>query len=242
MGKHSALVDLASRSGQSAFEELLSAADVVVTGYRPGSLDRFGLAPESLADRRPGVIVGQLSAWGAYGPWHRRRGFDSLVQAATGISLLEGQRDEEGEEIPGALPAQALDHGTGYLLAAAVMRALTEQRRGRCGSTLVRVALAQTADWLMNGLTSQIRHAASGTSTSSPASASTAAPGTSPAEESGADGAHKSGPADPEAWLAEADSPLGRMRYVLPPVGYEGSPSDWSRLPVPAGADPAVWW
>ncbi|MCH6163569.1 CoA transferase [Streptomyces marispadix] len=233
MGKRSALLDLASRAGQSAFEELLSAADVVVTGYRPGALDRFGLAPESLADRRPGVIVGQLSAWGAYGPWHRRRGFDSLVQAATGISLLEGQRDEEGEEIPGALPAQALDHGTGYLLAAAVMRALTEQRRGRCGSRLVRVALAQTADWLMNGLTSQAQHAPS---------ASTSAPGTTPGEEPGGDQSRRQDLADPAAWLAEADSPLGRMRYVLPPVGYEGSPSDWSRPTVPAGTDPAAWW
>ncbi|QPP05644.1 hypothetical protein G4Z16_03700 [Streptomyces bathyalis] len=219
-GKRSALLDLSSRSGQAAFDELLAAADVVVTGYRPGALDRFGLAPESLADRRPGVVVGQLSAWGAYGPWHRRRGFDSLVQAASGISIIEGQQDEAGEGIPGALPAQALDHGTGYLLAAALMRALTEQRRGRCGARLVRLALSQTANWLMNGLTSQI----------SPYALSQAAEAA--AQE----------PVDPAAWLAETDSPLGRLRYALPPVAYDGSPTDWPHPPGMPGTDPAAWW
>ncbi|MYR04306.1 CoA transferase, partial [Streptomyces sp. SID6139] len=113
LGKRSATLDLATR--RDAFEELLAEADVVVTGYRPGALDRFGLSPEALAERHPALVVAQVSAWGAYGPWGGRRGFDSLVQAATGIAVTEGSARE-----PGALPAQALDHGTGYLLAAAV--------------------------------------------------------------------------------------------------------------------------
>lgn len=144
-GKRSTLLDLSRRSEQAVFNELLSEAHVVITGYRPGSLDRFGLAPESLADRRPGLVVGQLTAWGSRGPWHRRRGFDSLVQAATGIAAAEAD-PESGR--PGALPAQALDHGTGYLLAAGVLRALTEQRTSVAGARLVRAALARTAWWL----------------------------------------------------------------------------------------------
>lgn len=147
-GKRSAFLDLSGRSGQATFETLLDSAHVVLTGYRPGALDRFGLAPESLTDRRPGLVVGQLSAWGSYGTWRRRRGFDSLVQAAGGIAV----REEHPDGTPGSLPAQALDHGTGYLLAAAVLRSLTEARRGRSGSRVVRAALTQTADWLLNGL------------------------------------------------------------------------------------------
>ncbi|MFJ9906426.1 CoA transferase [Streptomyces sp. NPDC101152] len=143
-GKRSALLDLAA--DRSVFEELLATADVVVTGYRPGTLDRFGLSAPALAERRPGIVVAQVSAWGAYGPWARRRGFDSLVQAASGIAAIEGPK-----RAPGALPAQALDHGTGYLLAAGVLRALTEQSRDG-GSRLVRLALARTAEWLVNGL------------------------------------------------------------------------------------------
>ncbi|MBN0044137.1 CoA transferase [Streptomyces actuosus] len=139
-GKRSAVLDLACDGAR--LEELLAAADVVVTGYRPGALDRFGLAPEALAERRPGLVVAQLSAWGSAGPWAHRRGFDSLVQAATGIAAEEGTADR-----PGALPAQALDHGTGYLLAAAVLRALTEQS-AEGGTRLVRLSLARTAAWL----------------------------------------------------------------------------------------------
>ena len=147
LGKRSALLDLAAGGDRRVFEELLGEADVVVTGYRPGSLDRFGLSAEALLERRPGLVVAQLCAWGWDGEWAGRRGFDSLVQARCGIAVIEG------DERPGVLPAQALDHGTGYLMAAAVLRALTEGG-GRC----VRFSLAGTASWLVN----EVRAVASG--------------------------------------------------------------------------------
>lgn len=203
-GKRSATLDLVA--DRRAFEELLAAADVVVTGYRPGALDRFGLSARELAERRPGLVVAQLSAWGSYGPWAGRRGFDSLVQAATGIAAIEGSAER-----PGALPAQALDHGTGYLLAAAVLRALTEraeQGYGRC----VRLSLARTAAWLTN----QIQPSPAGNAGNMPY-----------------DG--------PDAWLAERDSALGRLRYALSPVSFEGGPVDWARPPGVWGTDPARW-
>ncbi|MGW0424503.1 CoA transferase [Streptomyces sp. NPDC003015] len=206
-GKRSATLDLAT--DRQTFEGLLQAADVVVTGYRPGALDRFGLSAEALAERRPGVVVAQLSAWGAYGPWRERRGFDSLVQAATGIAVLEGSAEQ-----PGALPAQALDHGTGYLLAAAVLRALTEQPH-EGGSRFVRLALARTARWLTDGVDDMGDLAAGDAGTGS------------------YDG--------PGPWLSEADSALGRLRYALSPVSFEGGPTDWGRPPVPWGTDAPGW-
>lgn len=144
-GKRSVSIDLASGSGREVFDELLAGADVVVTGYRPGALDAFGLTPRSLAARRPGLVIGRLSAWGK-GPWAGQRGFDSVVQAATGIAVAETD-PKEPDGPPGALPAQALDHGTGYLLAAAVLRALTEQH-DEGGSRLATLSLARTAAWL----------------------------------------------------------------------------------------------
>ncbi|MEV0635471.1 CoA transferase [Streptomyces sp. NPDC050619] len=206
-GKRSTTLDLVA--DRRAFEELLAAADVVVTGYRPGALDRFGLSPEALAERRPGVVVAQLSAWGAYGPWAERRGFDSLVQAATGIASVEGTA-----QLPGALPAQALDHGTGYLLAAAVLRALTEQSYEE-GSRFVRLALARTAEWLING----IERGGAGDS----------------------GGAGDTAYDEPGPWLSETDSALGRLRYALPPVSFAGGPVDWTRAPGPWGSDSARW-
>ncbi|MDT0543829.1 CoA transferase [Streptomyces lonegramiae] len=147
-GKRSTRLDLADPRDRQTFEELLAHADAVVTGYRPGALDRLGLAPDALLERRPGLVVAQVSAWGWSGPWAGRRGFDSLVQAATGIAALEAGPDGH----PGALPAQALDHGTGYLLAAAVLRALTERQESGGGRHL-RLSLAATASWLMHGIT-----------------------------------------------------------------------------------------
>src|SRR5207249_6667365 len=90
---------------------------------RPHALDRFGLGPQALAERHPGLVVVTLSAWGSRGPWGGRRGFDSIVQAASGIAMVESP---DGER-PGALPCKLLDHGTGYLCAAAALQALARQ-------------------------------------------------------------------------------------------------------------------
>ncbi|NIY66184.1 CoA transferase [Streptomyces malaysiensis] len=148
-GKRSVALDLAAPEGRRTFEALLADADVVVTGYRPGALDRHGLGADALLERHPGLVVAQLCAWGWSGPWAGRRGFDSLVQAATGIAAIEAKDDGDGH--PGVLPAQALDHGTGYLLAAAVLRALTE-RQDTGGGHHLRLSLAGTASWLTHGI------------------------------------------------------------------------------------------
>lgn len=144
MGKRSILLDLDRLADRATFEGLLQGADVVVLAYRPGALDRYELGPRELVRRHPGLVVATLSAWGPVGPWATRRGFDSLVQAASGIARVEaGDRPE-----PGAMPAQALDHSTGYLLAAAVLRALTRRAiEGR--SWHADLSLAQTAAWLL---------------------------------------------------------------------------------------------
>lgn len=144
MGKRSTLLDLGEATARERLERLLADADVVVLGYRPGVLDRFGLAPDALVRRRPGLVVATLSAWGPEGPFGGQRGFDSIVQAATGIAMAESN---DGET-PGKLPAQALDHATGYLLAAAVLRAVALQVRDG-GSYHVQAHLARTAHWLL---------------------------------------------------------------------------------------------
>ncbi|KUL63374.1 carnitine dehydratase [Streptomyces sp. NRRL S-1521] len=153
MGKRSTLLDLAHPGDRHDFESLLGRADVVVTGYRPGALDRHGPAADALLARRPGLIVAQLCAWGWSGPWAERRGFDSLVQAGTGIAAIEATDDGR----PGVLPAQALDHGTGYLLAAAVLRALSD-RQATGGGRHVRLSLAGTASWLRHGVNTAPAH------------------------------------------------------------------------------------
>jgi crotonobetainyl-CoA:carnitine CoA-transferase CaiB-like acyl-CoA transferase len=143
--KHSTLLDLDDRADREVFEDLLSMADVVVTGYRPGALDRYGLSSADLAERHPQIVHASLSAWGTDGPWGGRRGFDSIVQAVTGIAIAESP---DGHH-PGALPAQVLDHSTGYLLAAGVLAALRARALGG-GVWRVSAHLARTAHWLLD--------------------------------------------------------------------------------------------
>jgi len=143
-GKRSALLDFGTAGGNARLHELLSGADVLVHGYRPGALDRFGLSPEVLAERHPGLVVVSLSAWGSRGPWGGRRGFDSIVQAASGIAMAESV---DGER-PGAMPCQLLDHGTGYLCAAAALQALARQA-AHGGTEFRELCLARTAHWLL---------------------------------------------------------------------------------------------
>lgn len=148
-GKRSALLDLAAPGSRDVLDHLLAGADVVVHGYRPGALHRLGLAPDELRERHPHLVVAAVSAWGGTGPWAHRRGFDSVVQAPTGIAATEG--DDDG---PGALPAQVLDHATGYLLAAAVLLALAEAATtGR--RRHLRLALGSTARWLTDAGTTE---------------------------------------------------------------------------------------
>jgi hypothetical protein len=143
VGKRSALLDLRARADRAALERLIASADVLVQGYRPGALAAFGLDRGQLAARHPHLVTVTLSAWGDRGPWSGRRGFDSLVQAACGIAVACGSSDE-----PGALPVQALDHATGYLIAAAALRGLS--LRARCGRAAhAYLALARTASWIM---------------------------------------------------------------------------------------------
>jgi crotonobetainyl-CoA:carnitine CoA-transferase CaiB-like acyl-CoA transferase len=137
-------MDLHDEHARHRLHELLDEADVLVTGYRPGALHAFGLAPQELATSHPGLVVASLSAWTPQGPWGGRRGFDSIVQAATGVAMVESP---DGIR-PGALPAQALDHATGYLLAAGILAAL-RRRRAEGGTWRVSAHLARTAHWLL---------------------------------------------------------------------------------------------
>jgi crotonobetainyl-CoA:carnitine CoA-transferase CaiB-like acyl-CoA transferase len=144
-GKLSADLDLRSGEGRAQLEALTAEADVFLQSYRPGALDAKGFSPEHLAQIRPGIVYVTLSAYSHVGPWAGRRGFDSLVQSASGFV----HEQSGGATPPRHLPAQVLDYVTGYLLAFGAMVALRRRAR-EGGSWLVRCSLVQTANWLWN--------------------------------------------------------------------------------------------
>lgn len=205
MGKRSVELDLSASRG--ALESLLRSADVVVLGYRPGSLARFGLAPDDLRGRFDHLVIGALSAWGEVGPWGERAGFDSIVQAATGIADVYGRGGADGgsdpvhgvplDRKPGALPVQALDHATGNMLAAGILDLLADGRGG-----VVRAILLGAARELMERPTAPHDPRRPGPADSDP---------TDP------------DPIEPVVTLEQA-TPYGRIRTVPAPLRLDGIP------------------
>ncbi len=145
-GKRSAHLDLRAEADRARLRGLIGGADVFLQGYRPGAIAGQGFAPAAVAALRPGIVCAALSAYGEVGPWGGRRGFDSLVQTASGFNHAEAEAAGEADG-PKPLPCQALDHASGFLLAFGIQAALL-RRAEEGGSWLVRVSLAGTAHWL----------------------------------------------------------------------------------------------
>ncbi|MDA1069793.1 MAG: CoA transferase [Proteobacteria bacterium] len=208
-GKLSAFCDLATPEGRAALCDLVAGADIVLDVYRPGALERLGFGPAAIARLRPGIVHVSLCAWGQVGPWADRRGFDSLVQTATGFNDEEGRAAGGGK--PRALPCQALDHGTGYLMALAAI--LTRLRQaGEGGSWSVRLSLARTGLWLRS-----LGRSDNGFALADP------------------------GPADIADLLESAISPFGTMRHVRHAARMERNPARWEYPAVPLGSHPPAW-
>jgi crotonobetainyl-CoA:carnitine CoA-transferase CaiB-like acyl-CoA transferase len=208
-GKLSTHIDLHETAGRAAFEALLREADFVVQGYRPGGLAALGYGPDDVARIRPGIVYVTLSAYGHEGPWSDRRGFDSLVQTASGFNAAEGEA--AGESGPKPLPAQVLDHASGYLLAYAAMSALLRRAR-QGGSWHVRASLAQTGYWLrsLGRIDGGLR-------------------------------AHDPARDDVRDYLEESDSGFGRLSAVRHPAALSETPPRWARPSVPLGTHAPVW-
>jgi hypothetical protein len=208
-GKLAAQLDLREAAGCHGLASLVRGGDVFVQGYRPGAIAGHGFTPESLAAMRPGIISAALSAFGPVGPWAGRRGFDSLVQTASGFNVAEAEA--AGQSAPRALPVQALDHATGYLLALGVMTAL-HRRATEGGSWHVEVSLARTGLWL-RGL-GRIEH---GFDVPNQTKASVA------------------------DLIEITPSGFGIMHAVRHAAQMSETPTHWSRPSVPLGTHAPVW-
>jgi crotonobetainyl-CoA:carnitine CoA-transferase CaiB-like acyl-CoA transferase len=208
-GKLSCHLDLKSEQGRAGLRDLLRETDIFSQAYRPQALAGLGFSPHDLAAISPGIINVSLSAYGHVGPWAERRGFDSLVQTATGFNHAEGQA--AGLDGPKELPAQILDHATGYLMAfGAMMARLKQSLEG--GSWHVRVSLAQTGRWLWglgrltDGLKTPDLHGEA-----------------------------------IRPYLEEIPSGFGRLSAVSHAAIMSKTPAVWNRPAVPLGHDAPQW-
>jgi len=209
LGKRCARLNLKSAEGRKRFEQLLSQCDVLVHGYRADALSNLGYDAEALQALKPGLVDVSLNAWGWTGPWRNRRGFDSLVQMASGIA--ERGRLWQHSNAPVPLPVQALDHATGYMMAAAVLEGLRQRLLHNTGFT-ARLSLARTACLL------------------------TDAPYPQEAQPSGL-GTRLPTDEDAEALI----SSFGLSQRLRSPFWLPGTPLNWSHGPTKLGCDRARW-
>jgi len=208
-GKLTSFVELKSEQGRRVLRDLLAQADIISQGYRPQALAGLGFSPQDAARISPGIVYVSLSAYGHAGPWAERRGFDSLVQTSTGFNHAEGQA--AGVEGPKELPAQMLDHATGYLMAfGAVMAKARQSREG--GSWHVRVSLAGTGRWLWN-----LGRVAEGFRTED-------LPGEAVS-----------------GFLEDVPSGFGPLHAVSHSAALSKTPAFWARPAMPLGSQPPQW-
>ena len=212
-GKRSASLDLRTLAGRDRLRGLATEADVFLQGYRPGAIAGHGFSPVELAALRPGIVCTALSAYGEVGPWGGRRGFDSLVQTASGFNHAEAVAagDDPADPKPKVLPCQALDHASGYLLAFGTLAALL-RRAEEGGSWHVRVSLVGTGMWLrglgrlQEGFASPVKDMA-----------------------------------DIDDLLEQGDSGFGRLTAMRHAGQLAETPPFWDAPSVPLGTHPAEW-
>jgi crotonobetainyl-CoA:carnitine CoA-transferase CaiB-like acyl-CoA transferase len=155
-GKESVALDFDRPEDLDAARRLANRADVVLVSYKPGDAKRFGLDYETVSAGNPGVVYGEITA---YGPDDARPGYDAVIQAATGFTHLNGEPDGP----PLKLPVALMDVLAGHQLKQAVVLALLRRERTGEGSqvsvSLVRSGLSalvnQATNWLVAGVNPQ---------------------------------------------------------------------------------------
>ncbi len=125
-GKRSVTVDLRVPAGRDLVLALAARSDVVIEGFRPGTLERLGLGPAELAAANPEVILVRLSGFGQDGPYRDRAGFGSVAEAMGGLRFLTGYPDRPPTRVGVSLG----DSVAGIYAALGTVLALLGRERG----------------------------------------------------------------------------------------------------------------
>lgn len=144
-GRRSLAVDLKDEVGADVVRRLAASADVLIEGFRPGVLERLGLAPDTLRRANPRLVVGRMTGFGQSGPLASQAGHDITYLAQAGVLNSIGRPDDK--PVP-PLNLVADFGGGGMLLAVGVLAAVYEARRSGTGQD-VDAAMVDGAALLM---------------------------------------------------------------------------------------------
>ena len=123
--KKAITLNLSHERGQEVLRRLATEADVLIEGFRPGTLERWNLAPADLMALNPRLVIVRVTGFGQFGPYHKRPGFGTLAEAMSGFAAITGEPDG-----PPTLPPFGLADGIAALATAtATMFALEARRR-----------------------------------------------------------------------------------------------------------------
>ena len=139
VGKSVVNADLRQAEDLQHVRTLAMDSHVIVQGYRPGVVERFGLDAVSLRSQGWNGVFGNISCYGHQGPWRNRAGWEQLAQTVSGMAAMEGSADR-----PVQVPAALNDYTTGLLMAAAVTRQLADRTPADLFGSL-----CQTAAWIV---------------------------------------------------------------------------------------------
>lgn len=123
--KRSVALDLSDNAGAQAFRRLCEQADVLIENFRPGTMERWGLSPDSLRAANPSLVILRVSGFGQDGPYARRPGFGTIAEAMSSYAFVGVDKGESP-----VMPAEGLaDQVTAIAGVSAVSMALFERER-----------------------------------------------------------------------------------------------------------------
>ncbi len=130
--KKTVTLDLGKPQGAEVARRLLSTVDVLIENFRPGTLERWGLSPQTLQELNPRLVIARVTAFGQHGPYAHRPGFGTLAEAMSGFAAITGPADG-----PPTLPPFGLADGIAALTCAqAVMTALYAREKTGTGQVV----------------------------------------------------------------------------------------------------------
>ena len=142
-GKESVVLDLAKREDKALLEAMLAKADVFVQNLKPGAAAKLGFAPGRLRCDYPRLIVCSVSGYGESGPHARRKAYDLLIQAESGLASITG-----GPESPARVGVSVVDVATGMNAYEAILEALIARGVSGQGAEISVSLFDAMADWM----------------------------------------------------------------------------------------------
>ncbi|KAG7091854.1 hypothetical protein E1B28_008256 [Marasmius oreades] len=157
--KKSVAIDLRKQEGRELVKQLAIKSDVLIENFKPGTLEKWSLGPESLHPHNPSLIFTRVSGYGQTGPWAPRPGYASVCEAESGFRYINGFPDPVtgGLSGPPVRPNISLGDSVAGLHAAfgtvlALLSRQNKRKRGQEGGTTVDVSILESMLNLMEGI------------------------------------------------------------------------------------------